>query len=179
MFSEIALRNGGGALQFATTPKEQDELWAARKQALWSMLSLREGDEEVWTTDVAVPISRLPDIIDVSKREVAALGLFAGIVGHIGDGNYHAAIMFDGKNAEQRAQVAGCVERMVARALEMEGTCTGEHGIGVGKKGFLMAELGAGGIEIMQKVKESLDPLWIMNPGKIFDHPMEDTPIGH
>lgn len=178
-FRKIATSNGGGTLQFASTAEEQASLWAARKQALWSMLSLREGDEEVWTTDVAVPISRLPELIDISKKEVEALGLFAGIVGHIGDGNYHAAILFDGKDAEQRAQVAGCTERMVARALEMEGTCTGEHGIGIGKKGLLRAELGEGGIGIMQKVKESLDPLWIMNPGKIFDHPLEDAPVGH
>ncbi|EUC30529.1 hypothetical protein COCCADRAFT_39256 [Bipolaris zeicola 26-R-13] len=178
-FSKIATSNGGGTLQFASTAEEQASLWAARKQALWSMLSLREGDEEVWTTDVAVPISRLPELIDMSKKEVAALGLFAGIVGHIGDGNFHAAILFDGRNAEQRARVAGCAQRMVARALEMEGTCTGEHGIGIGKKGFLKAELGAGGIAMMQKVKESLDPLWIMNPGKVFDHPLEDMPVGH
>lgn len=179
LFREIAMKNGGGALQFATTAEEQANLWAARKQALWSMLSLRKGDEEVWTTDVAVPISRLPEIIDVSKKEVAELGLFAGIVGHIGDGNYHAAILFDGNDAEKRTQVARCAERMVSRALEMEGTCTGEHGIGIGKKSFLRAEVGPGGIRIMQKVKESLDPLWIMNPGKVFDHPLEDAPVGH
>lgn len=143
------------------------------------MLSLRKGDEEVWSTDVAVPLSRLPDIIEVSKKEMDELGLFASILGHIGDGNFHESILYDASNPEERKKVEGCVKRMVHRALEMEGTCTGEHSIGIGKKRFLVDELGLDTISVMQKLKASLDPHWIMNPGKIFDHPEQDHIVGH
>jgi FAD/FMN-containing dehydrogenase len=94
------------------------------------------------------------------------LGLFASVLGHIGDGNFHESIMYDATDPEQRKKVEACVYRMVERALEMEGTCTGEHGIGIGKKGSLVKELGVETIGVMQKLKSSLDPLWIMNPGK-------------
>jgi len=110
--------------EFTADVEEQKALWSARKESLWSMLSLRKGDEQVWSTDVAVPISRLPDIIEVSKREMDELGLFASALGHVGDGNFHEAIMYDGSNAEERKKVEECVTRMVDRALEMEGTCT-------------------------------------------------------
>jgi D-lactate dehydrogenase (cytochrome) len=176
---DIAKQNHGGELEFASTPEEQADLWSARKQALWSMLSLRKGDEEVWSTDVAVPPSRLPEIIEISKKEIDGLGLFASILGHIGDGNFHESIMYDAKNPEEREKVTLCVNRMVDRALQMEGTCTGEHGIGIGKKHHLVNELGSSAIAVMQKIKEALDPLWIMNPGKVFDHPLEDKRVGH
>ncbi|SMQ53787.1 unnamed protein product [Zymoseptoria tritici ST99CH_3D7] len=179
LVQSITTRHRGGNVEFATTPEEQHELWSARKQALWSMLALRKGDEEVWSTDVAVPLSRLPDIIEVSKKEMDELGLFAAVLGHIGDGNFHESIMFDGSDPEERRKVEGCVKRMVTRAIEMEGTCTGEHAIGIGKKGHLVEELGFDTILVMQKLKASLDPLWIMNPGKIFDHPREDRIVGH
>lgn len=143
------------------------------------MLALRSGNEEAWSTDVAVPPSRLAELIEVSKQELAELGLFASILGHIGDGNFHETIIYDGKNPEERDKVAYCVKRMVDRALEMEGTCTGEHGIGIGKKGHLVDELGPDAIALMRKMKEALDPFWIMNPGKIFDHVLEDEPVGH
>ena len=94
------------------------------------------------------------------------MGLFASVLGHIGDGNFHESIMYDATDPEQRKKVEACVYRMVERALEMEGTCTGEHGIGIGKKGSLVKELGVETIGVMQKLKSSLDPLWIMNPGK-------------
>ena len=88
------------------------------------MLALRKGDEQVWSTDVAVPISRLPDLIEVSKKELDELGLFASAIGHVGDGNFHESVMYDGSNPAERKKVEECVERMVERALEMEGTCT-------------------------------------------------------
>ncbi|KAH0006347.1 hypothetical protein KCU78_g12361, partial [Aureobasidium melanogenum] len=164
--------------EFTADPEEQKNLWSARKESLWSMLALRKGDEEVWSTDVAVPLSRLPDIVEVSKREMDELGLFASVLGHIGDGNFHEAIMYDGKNPEEKKKVEECVTRMVDRALEMEGTCTGEHGIGLGKKNSLVKELGLDAIGVMQKVKMALDPNWLMNPGKVFDHPAEKNPKG-
>jgi D-lactate dehydrogenase (cytochrome) len=179
LVESIVSRNQGGKVEFASTPEEQHDLWSARKEALWSMLSLRKGDEEVWSTDVAVPLSRLPDIIEVSKKEMDELGLFASILGHIGDGNFHESILYDASNPEERKKVEGCVKRMVHRALEMEGTCTGEHSIGIGKKRFLVDELGLDTISVMQKLKASLDPYWIMNPGKIFDHPEQDHIVGH
>lgn len=143
------------------------------------MLSLRKGTEEVWSTDVAVPLSRLPDIIEVSKKEMDDLGLFASILGHIGDGNFHESIMYDADNSEERKKIEGCIKRMVTRALEMDGMCTDEHAIGLGKKHFLIEELGMETVGVMQMLKASLDPYWIMNPGKVFDHPREDRIIGH
>jgi len=110
--------------EFTADAEEQKQLWSARKESLWSMLALRKGDEQVWSTDVAVPISRLPDIIEVSKREMDELGLFASALGHVGDGNFHESIMYDAKNPKERKLVEECVSRMVDRALEMEGTCT-------------------------------------------------------
>ncbi|KAL1582502.1 hypothetical protein WHR41_08790 [Cladosporium halotolerans] len=168
---EISRKQGGGGFEFTADEEEQKALWSARKESLWSMLALRGAGEEVWSTDVAVPMSRLAEIIEVSKKEMDELGLFASVLGHIGDGNFHESIMYDAKNPEERKKVEECVKRMVDRALEMEGTCTGEHGIGIGKKASLVKELGVDTIGVMQKLKASLDPLWIMNPGKIFDPP--------
>lgn len=163
---QISNQNHGGEFEFTVDEDEQKALWSARKESLWSMLALRKGDEEVWSTDVAVPMSRLAEIVEISKKEMDELGLFASVLGHIGDGNFHESIMYDAKDPEQRKKVEACVYRMVERALEMEGTCTGEHGIGIGKKGSLVKELGVETIGVMQKLKSSLDPLWIMNPGK-------------
>ncbi|KAF2090060.1 D-lactate dehydrogenase mitochondrial precursor [Saccharata proteae CBS 121410] len=166
----ISKTNKSGAFEFTTDAKEQKELWSARKESLWSMLALREGDLEVWSTDVAVPLSRLPDIIEVSKKEMDELGLFASILGHIGDGNFHESILYNGKDPAQRAAVEKCVKAMVDRALDMEGTCTGEHSIGLGKKASLVKELGPETIRVMRNIKLSLDPHWLLNPGKIMDY---------
>ncbi|KAI9785650.1 MAG: hypothetical protein M1816_008273 [Peltula sp. TS41687] len=168
----IAKCHGSGDFEFARDPEEQKTLWSARKEALWSMLALREKGADVWSTDVAVPLSRLSDIIEeISKREMDELGLFASILGHVGDGNFHESILYDPKNPEERDKVEKCVGAMVDRALQMEGTCTGEHGIGLGKKGYLIKELGPDTIGVMKSIKQSLDPYWLMNPGKIIDVP--------
>jgi D-lactate dehydrogenase (cytochrome) len=163
---KISKEHQGGEFEFTADEEEQKALWSARKESLWSMLSLRKGDEEVWSTDVAVPMSRLAEIVEISKKEMDDLGLFASVLGHIGDGNFHESIMYNAKDPVERKKVEECVYRMVNRALEMEGTCTGEHGIGIGKKESLVKELGIETIGVMQKLKSSLDPLWIMNPGK-------------
>ncbi|KAK2757336.1 hypothetical protein FQN54_004850 [Arachnomyces sp. PD_36] len=165
----IAKSNSGGTFEFARNDQEAHVLWSARKQSLWSMLALREEGGEVWSTDVAVPISRLPDIIESSKEDLDKLGLFASVLGHIGDGNFHESIMYNAKDPVERAKVEKCVHDMVDRALEMEGSCTGEHGIGLGKKDSLLKELGPDTIDVMRSVKRSLDPHWLMNPGKIFE----------
>ncbi|KAJ5153255.1 FAD-binding type 2 [Penicillium canariense] len=166
---QLAKSNNALTFTFAKDEKEAHDLWSARKQSLWSMMALRKEGSEVWSTDVAVPISRLPDIIEISKKELDDLGIFASILGHIGDGNFHASIMYDRHDPDERARVEKVVHDMVDRALEMEGSCTGEHGIGLGKKGSLKKELGPGTIDVMRKLKRSLDPHWLLNPGKIFD----------
>ncbi|KAF2691525.1 D-lactate dehydrogenase mitochondrial precursor [Lentithecium fluviatile CBS 122367] len=167
----IARSHKSGDFEFAVDAEEQKTLWSARKESLWSMLALREEGHEVWSTDVAVPLSRLPDIIEISKKEMDDLGLFASILGHIGDGNFHESIMYNSKDPKERAAVEKCIKDMVDRALEMEGTCTGEHGIGLGKKDSLLKELGIDTINVMRNIKGALDPHWLMNPGKIMDMP--------
>jgi D-lactate dehydrogenase (cytochrome) len=167
----IAKEHKGGNFEFAATPQEQKLLWSARKESLWSMLALRKDGSEVWSTDVAVPFSRLADIIEVSKKEMDDLGLFASILGHVGDGNFHESIMYDRRVPGERDKVERCVKNMVVRALEMEGTCTGEHGVGMGKKEALLMEVGGDTLDVMKSIKLSLDPYWIMNPGKIMDVP--------
>jgi D-lactate dehydrogenase (cytochrome) len=167
----IAKAHKGGDFEFAASPAEQKLLWSARKESLWSMLALRKDGSEVWSTDVAVPFSRLADIIEVSKKEMDDLGLFASILGHVGDGNFHESIMYDRRVPGERDKVERCVKNMVVRALEMEGTCTGEHGVGMGKKEALLMEVGGDTLDVMKSIKLSLDPYWIMNPGKIMDVP--------
>lgn len=120
---------------------------------------------------MAVPFSRLADIIEVSKKEMDDLGLFASILGHIGDGNFHESIMYNREIPGEREKVEKCVKNMVKRALDMEGTCTGEHGIGWGKKESLLWEVGPETLAVMGSLKGSLDPRWVMNPGKIVDVP--------
>ncbi|KAJ5114753.1 hypothetical protein NUU61_000512 [Penicillium alfredii] len=170
--TKLAQNNSAESFEFAQDEREAHDLWSARKQSLWSMMALRREGSEVWSTDVAVPISRLPDIIEISKKELDDLGMFASVLGHIGDGNFHASIMYDRHKPGEREKVEKVVYDMVDRALDMEGSCTGEHGVGLGKKDSLKKELGPGTIDIMRSIKRSLDPHWLLNPGKIFD--MED-----
>ncbi|RMD44004.1 hypothetical protein DV735_g1106, partial [Chaetothyriales sp. CBS 134920] len=119
--SKVVKSNGGGNLEFAQTPLEQEKLWSARKQVLWSMLTMRKPGDEVWSTDVAVPLSRVADLVEVCKKELDSLELLGTMVGHIGDGNFHEGILYGEKD---RAKVEECVHNMVHRAIEMEGTCT-------------------------------------------------------
>ena len=120
----IAKANKCGTFDFTSDTEEGKKLWSARKESLWSMLALKKSGAEVWSTDVAVPLSRLPDIIEISKKEMDDLGLFASIIGHVGDGNFHESIMYDNTDPKERARVEKCVHDMVDRALEMDGTCT-------------------------------------------------------
>ncbi|TQN67422.1 D-lactate dehydrogenase [cytochrome] [Colletotrichum shisoi] len=156
---------------FAKDKQEEADLWAARKEALWTMTSIKPEGYSLWSTDMAVPISRLAEIITLSKEDSGKLGLFASVIGHVGDGNFHQAVMYDPKNEGQRAAVAKCVHDMMSRALEMEGTVSGEHAIGIGKKDCLVDELGGDAVDLMKTLKQAVDPKWIMNPGKVFDLP--------
>ncbi|KAI1300422.1 putative D-lactate protein [Xylaria venustula] len=167
----ITKANRGSHFEFARDEREQKLLWSARKEVLWSMLALRKEGEEVWSTDVAVPFSRLADLIEISKKEMDDMGLFASILGHIGDGNFHESIIYNRTKKDEVEKVERCVHNMVDRALDMEGTCTGEHAIGWGKKASLLREVGPDTLGVMMQIKRALDPLWIMNPGKIFDVP--------
>ncbi|KAK4068644.1 CAZyme family AA7 [Trichoderma aggressivum f. europaeum] len=179
LVEKITEANKGGNFEFAKDKQEQELLWSARKESLWSMLALRKEGEDVWSTDVAVPFSRLADIIEISKKEMDELGLFASILGHIGDGNFHESIMYNKENESERAKVEACVKNMVRLAIEMEGTCTGEHGVGWGKKESLLWEVGSETVGVMATIKKSLDPRWILNPGKIMDVPWERQDSHH
>ncbi|KAF6812963.1 glycolate oxidase [Colletotrichum plurivorum] len=168
----IVQPHGLGNIFFARDKQEEADLWAARKEALWTMTSIKPESYALWSTDVAVPISRLAEIITKSKEDSGKLGLFASVIGHVGDGNFHQTVMYDPKNEGQRAAVAKCVHDMMGRAIEMDGTVSGEHAIGIGKKDCLVDELGTDTVEVMKTLKQAVDPKWIMNPGKVFDLPV-------
>ena len=158
---------GGEAFEWASTPEERTRLWTARHKAYFAGMTQNPGCRTV-TTDTCVPISRLAEIIDDSVREADASGLPYYIVGHVGDGNFHLAYLVKDGDAAQRAVAEDLSHRMVQRAIALEGTCTGEHGIGLHKMGFLVDEAGAGAVAMMRAIKLALDPKNIMNPGKIF-----------
>lgn len=165
-FAEIAADFGSSGFQWTTNPEERARLWKARHNAYWAQKSLIPG-AAILSTDVCVPISRLADCVAATHEDIAAHGLTAPIVGHAGDGNFHVGLLFDDQDAVDVARAEAFVERLNARALSMDGTCTGEHGIGQGKMPFLEAELGDA-LDLMRQVKRSLDPQGIFNPGKIF-----------
>jgi D-lactate dehydrogenase (cytochrome) len=165
-FGEIASEFGASDFLWTTNPEERARLWKARHNAYWAQKSLIPG-AAILSTDVCVPISRLAECVVATQEDSAAHGLTAPIVGHAGDGNFHVGLLFADKDAADVARAEAFVGRLNARALEMDGTCTGEHGIGQGKMPFLEAELGDA-LDLMRQVKRSLDPDNIFNPGKIF-----------
>ncbi len=164
---EIAAEFGGEDFQWADTPEERTKLWTARHHAYFSALQMRPGCRCV-TTDTCVPISRLAECINETVAEVDASGIPYFIVGHVGDGNFHVGYLIDPASATERDQAEAMNARLVERALRMDGTCTGEHGVGLHKMGFLATEAGAGAVDQMRALKRALDPKNIMNPGKIF-----------
>ena len=161
----IAAEHGGDDFRWATTPEERSKLWQARHDAYYAALALRPGSKG-WPTDVCVPISRLAECIAETKRDLAESTIPSALAGHVGDGNFHLIFMIDPQKPEEIAEASRLNDRMVARALAMEGTCTGEHGIGYGKMDFLLAEHGPA-VDVMRNIKQALDPDGIMNPGKI------------
>ena len=164
---EIAREQGGEDFEWATTPEERTRLWTARHHAYFAGLQMKPGSRTV-TTDTCVPISRLADCLLDTVAEVEATGLLYYIVGHVGDGNFHVAYLIDPNKPEERETAERLNQQLVQRALRLEGTCTGEHGIGLHKMGFLVDEAGAGAVEMMRTLKRALDPKNILNPGKIF-----------
>jgi len=169
IFAEIAASEGGGTFRGADRPEERSRLWQARHDAYWAARGIIPGGDIV-TTDVCVPISRLAACVGETQDDIARTGLLAPIVGHVGDGNFHVMPVFDPANPAERGAIQGFLDRLVERALRMEGTCTGEHGIGQGKINYLVQEHGLG-VEVMVAIKKALDPLNILNPGKIFAVP--------
>jgi D-lactate dehydrogenase (cytochrome) len=168
VFGEIAAEFGGGPFEWATKAEERTKLWQARHDAYWSGRALRPG-AGVFATDVCVPISRLAECVTATQRDIAESRLIAPIMGHVGDGNFHLTMTFDMADADEVARAKALHERLVARALAMDGTCTGEHGVGQGKMAYLEAEHGAPALDAMRAIKRALDPDGIMNPGKIVD----------
>jgi len=162
----IASGNGGGEFAWSNLPEERSKLWRARHEAYYAAVNLRTGAIG-WATDVCVPMSRLAECIEETHRDLADATLPATILGHVGDGNFHVVFSIDPNSTSEFAEVEALNARLVERALAMDGTCTGEHGIGLGKQQWLVAELGDA-VEQMRMIKRAFDPLNIMNPGKIF-----------
>ena len=165
-FGEIAAELGGGPFDWATRAEDRSRLWQARHDAAWALRSLRATGFGI-ATDVCVPISRLAECVTETQRDIADSNLLAPIVGHVGDGNFHVALTVDLNDKDEVARINGFLERLVERALAMDGTCTGEHGIGQGKMKYMAAEHGEPALAAMRSIKRALDPLDIMNPGKI------------
>jgi D-lactate dehydrogenase (cytochrome) len=166
-FGEIAEEFGGGPFDWATKAEDRSRLWQARHDAYWAQRGLRPNTQPL-ATDVCVPISRLAECLTETQRDIAESKLLAPIVGHVGDGNFHVGLMVDMEDEEEVARVRAFLERLTERALAMDGTCTGEHGVGQGKMKYLPAEHGEATLDAMRAIKRGLDPLDIMNPGKIF-----------
>ncbi len=163
----IGTAHGGGTLRMATTTEDRSALWKARHQALWAARALIPG-AVAWITDICVPISHLSDAIGNARAGIEAAGLIAPILGHVGDGNFHVFFVMLPGDTETMAKARAVNEAMIAHALSVGGTCTGEHGIGLGKRDALVREHGADSVAVMRRVKAALDPDGRFNPGKVF-----------
>jgi len=166
IFGVIATENGAEPFVWATRPEERTRLWQARHDAHWASTAMMSGRKGI-STDVCVPISRLAECVAETQRDIVETGLTVPIVGHVGDGNFHCLVFANPADPAESAKADAFVERLAWRALDMGGTCSGEHGVGQGKMKFLQREHGAG-LDLMRSVKRALDPNNIMNPGKIF-----------
>jgi D-lactate dehydrogenase (cytochrome) len=164
-FGDITAEFGGGPFDSATRAEERSRLWQARHDAYWAGRALRPGAHPL-STDVCVPISRLADCVAETRADIAELGLITTIVGHVGDGNFHVLVLVDMDNPAEVTATELFLARLAERAIDMDGTCTGEHGIGQGKMKYLERELGAG-LDVMRAIKRALDPAGILNPGKL------------
>jgi len=164
-FGAIASDFGGGTFEWATQTEDRERLWRARHNAFHAANAANPG-ERALVTDVCVPISRLADCVEETRADLDRIDQFAAIVGHVGDGNFHVQLFADPENDAELSKCHEFLDRLVMRALAMDGTCTGEHGVGMGKRQFLEAEHGTG-VRVMRAIKTAIDPQNIMNPGKI------------
>ena len=162
---DIARENGGMDFEWTTKPEDRTRLWAARHQAYFACLQLRPGSRAV-STDVCVPISRLTECIVETSKDISRASMPIPLFGHVGDGNFHCEILVRPENEADLEEAKAFNERVVDRALAMEGTCTGEHGIGFGKMRSLRKELGEA-VDLMATLKHAIDPENLMNPGKV------------
>ena len=165
MFADIAGEFGAGPIEWATQEEDRAKLWQARHDAFWATKAIKPGKEESIATDVCVPISRLAECVVETQKDLEQNNLYGPIIGHVGDGNFHVVLFCDRSDAAEVKRVKAVYERLIKRALAMGGTCTGEHGIGSGKREYLALEHG-NGLDVMRSIKAALDPLNIMNPGK-------------
>src|SRR5690606_33350855 len=162
-FGAIAEDLGGGPFEWATRTEDRNRLWQARHDAFWAAKQMMPGKQAL-ATDVCVPLSRLAECVTETRRDLDENGFYGPIVGHVGDGNFHVVLFADTDDEEEVARCHAFLDRLVMRALAMDGTCTGEHGVGQGKMKFLAAEHGAG-VKLMRQIKQAIDPKNIMNPG--------------
>jgi D-lactate dehydrogenase (cytochrome) len=173
---DISIQNNSIGFAYSKDDQESEELWMARKVGFWSTIEYGKQNispaVKVWTTDVAVPISKLSKVIEESMADLKQLGIFNTILGHVGDGNFHAILIYEPRQA---TQVKHFSERLVQRAIDNDGTCTGEHGIGMGKRKYLTWELGEDTVALMRRIKLSIDPKRIMNPDKVFSIDEDDV----
>ncbi|MFT3671487.1 FAD-binding oxidoreductase [Aestuariivirga sp.] len=164
-FGEIAASHGGGSFDWATKEEDRLKLWQARHDAFWATKNLLPGKSETLATDVCVPISRLAECVEQTRLDLEANKIYGPMIGHVGDGNFHVVLFCDTNDAGELKRVKEAYDRLINRALAMGGTCTGEHGIGSGKRAYLAREHGPA-LAYMQAIKRAFDPLNIMNPGK-------------
>jgi D-lactate dehydrogenase (cytochrome) len=166
VLQDLALEHGGGDFQWATRPEERTRLWTPRHHAYFAALQLRPGSRSL-TTDACVPISRLAQCLEETLADIRASGLMAPVFGHVGDGHFHCLLLLDPASREEAAAAEGVSQRLARRAVAHDGTCSGEHGVGLHKMAYLEEELGAGAVEVMRRIKLALDPRNILNPGKV------------
>lgn len=164
---DLARDNGGGKFVWSNLAEERARLWKARHQAFYAATAMRQGAVG-WPTDVCVPIGRLAECINETKADLEKASFPAPIVGHVGDGNFHVIFVLDPDNPAEQEEAEALNARLVQRALDMDGTCTGEHGIGLGKMSWLVREMGEDGVDLMRTIKRAIDPHNLFNPGKIF-----------
>ena len=167
LVQELATNHGGNAFEWASTPEARTRLWTARHNAYFAAIQSRPGCRAI-STDTCVPISRLADCLLESVAEADASGIPYFLVGHVGDGNFHFGYLIDPDQPQEREIAEALNHTLVHRALQLEGTCTGEHGVGLHKMDFLLTETGTGAVDMMRTIKRALDPKNILNPGKIF-----------
>ena len=171
--AELTSQFGGGEFRWSTKQEDQNELWQARHDAYYAALAIKPGAQG-WPTDVCVPISRLAECITETKRDVDEAGIVTPIVGHAGDGNFHLLLLVDPEDPADMQRAHEVNDRLIRRALDMGGTCTGEHGIGYGKTEYMELEHGPGAVHLMRSIKRTIDPQNIMNPGKVLP---PDAPV--
>lgn len=173
LVARVMAQHEASDYRLAEDEEEGELIWQDRRNALFAGLAYLPGCKG-WITDVCVPVSKLPDLIHAAKKDFEELGLVAPIAGHVGDGNFHALVLY--RDETELALVREAVSRINRKAIELEGTCTGEHGVGTGKREYLLSELGQGTVSLMRMIKQTIDPHNLFNPGKLYPEPVLANP---